>query len=119
VDQLGPNALGEALEPGRVPDCYLGLLLPPGPAGEPEPGTILVVAPAGLLHPRVPRAAGSLVYELLTGHPEREADLANHLRNRTSPARLGTWVAAIASVPQSWSTCPRTASAICVGTPIG
>jgi hypothetical protein len=70
-----------------VPDCYLGLLLPPGPAGEPEPGTILVVAPAGLLHPRVPRAAGSLVYELLTGHPEREAgelvlvaDLTGELR---------------------------------------
>jgi hypothetical protein len=28
VDQLGPNALGEVLEPGRVADCYLGLLLP-------------------------------------------------------------------------------------------
>jgi hypothetical protein len=54
VDQLGPNALGEVLEPGRVPDCYLGLLLPPGPAGEPEAGTILIVAPAALLHPRVP-----------------------------------------------------------------
>jgi hypothetical protein len=73
VDQLGPNALGEVLEPGRVPDCYLGLLLPPGPAGEPEAGTILIVAPAGLLHPRVPQPAGSLIYELLTGHPEREA----------------------------------------------
>jgi hypothetical protein len=46
VDQLGPNALGESLEPGRVADCYLGLLLPPGPAGEPEAGTILIVAPA-------------------------------------------------------------------------
>jgi hypothetical protein len=44
VDQLGPNALGETLEPGRVGDCYLGLLLPPGPAGEPEAGTILLVA---------------------------------------------------------------------------
>ena len=73
MDQLGPNALGEVLEPGRVADCYLGLLLPPGPAGEPEAGTVLVVAPAGLLHPRVPQPAGSLVYELLTGHPEREA----------------------------------------------
>jgi hypothetical protein len=28
VEQLGPNALGEVLEPGRVADCYLGLLLP-------------------------------------------------------------------------------------------
>jgi hypothetical protein len=73
VDQLGPNALGEVLEPGRVADCYLGLLLPPGSAGEPEAGTILIVAPAALLHPRVPQPEGSLVYELLTGHPERGA----------------------------------------------
>jgi hypothetical protein len=87
VDQLGPNALGEVLEPGRVADCYLGLLLPPGPAGEPEAGTILIVAPAALLHPRVPQPDGSLVYELLTGHPEREAgelvfvaDLTGELR---------------------------------------
>jgi hypothetical protein len=87
VDQLGPNALGEVLEPGRVPDCYLGLLLPPEPVGEPEAGTILIVAPAALLHPGVPQPAGSLVYELLTGHPEREprelvflADLTVELR---------------------------------------
>jgi hypothetical protein len=87
VDQLGPNALGEMLEPGRVADCYLGLLLPPGSAGEPEAGTILIVAPAALLHPRVPQPDGSLVYELLTGHPEREpgelvfvADLTGELR---------------------------------------
>jgi hypothetical protein len=73
VDQFGPNALGEVLEPGRVADCYLGLLLPPGPAGEPEAGTILIVASATLLHPRIPQPAGSLVYELLTGHQEREA----------------------------------------------
>jgi hypothetical protein len=37
VDQLGPNALGEVLEPGRVADCYLGLLLPPGPPANPSP----------------------------------------------------------------------------------
>jgi hypothetical protein len=87
VDQLGPNALGEVLEPGRVADCYLGLLLPPGPAGEPEAGTVLVVAPSTLLHPAVPQPAGSLVYQLLTGHPKREpgelvflADLAVELR---------------------------------------
>jgi hypothetical protein len=43
VTQLGVNAHGEVLEPGRVPDCYLGLLLPPGPAGEPEAGTVLVL----------------------------------------------------------------------------
>ena len=87
MDQLGPDALGEVLESGRVADCYLGLLLPPGPAGEPEAGTILIVTPAALLHPRVPQPDGSLVYELLTGHPEREsgelvfvADLTCELR---------------------------------------
>jgi hypothetical protein len=73
VDQLGPNALGKVLEPGSTNDCYLGLLLPAPGAGEPEAGTVLIVAPAALLHPRVPQPAGSLVYELLTGHPEREA----------------------------------------------
>jgi hypothetical protein len=72
VDQLGPNALGQVLEPGRVPDCYLGLLLPPGPVGEFEAGTILIVGPSTLLYPAVPQPAGSLVYALLTGHPERE-----------------------------------------------
>jgi hypothetical protein len=87
VDQLGANALGEVLEPGRVADCYLGLLLPPPPAGEPEAGTVLIVGPSTLLHPRVPQPAGSLVYELLTGHPERQlgelvfvADLTCELR---------------------------------------
>jgi hypothetical protein len=87
VDQLGPNALGEVPESGRVADCYLGLLLAPGPVGEPEAGTILLIAPAALLHPGVPQPAGSLVYDLLTGHPEREpgelvfvADLTGELR---------------------------------------
>jgi hypothetical protein len=87
VDQLGPNALGAVLEPGRVTDCYLGLLLPPGPIGEPEAGTILIIAPAALLHPRVPQPDGSLIHELLTGHPERAAgelvfvaDLTGELR---------------------------------------
>jgi hypothetical protein len=51
VDQLGPNALGEVIEPGRVADCYLGLLLVPGPAGELEAGTVLIVGPGALLHP--------------------------------------------------------------------
>jgi hypothetical protein len=37
VDQLGPNALGETLEPGRITDCYLGLLLPRDPQAEPRP----------------------------------------------------------------------------------
>jgi hypothetical protein len=96
VDQLGPNALGETLEPGRVTDCYLGLLLPPGPAGEPEAGTILIVAPAALLHPAVPQPAGSLVYELLTGHPEREAGELVFVADLTGELRVwpqDTWTA--------------------------
>ena len=84
--QLGRNAHGESLELGRVPDCYLGL---PLPAKEDEDGVagVLVVAPRWLLHPAVPQPAGSLVYELATGHPDRQpgelvvpADLAVELR---------------------------------------
>jgi hypothetical protein len=51
VAQLGANAHGEVLEPGRVPDCYLGLRLDPPATETPE---VLVVAPAALLHPAVP-----------------------------------------------------------------
>jgi hypothetical protein len=68
VGQLGDNAHGEVLEPGRVPDCYLGLRLDP-PAVE-APG-VLVVAPAALLHPAVPQPDGTVLYELVTGHPDR------------------------------------------------
>jgi hypothetical protein len=69
VGQLGANAQGEVLEPGRVPDCYLGLLL--DPPGQTEPAGLLVVAPAALLHPGVPQPDGTVLYELLTGHPGR------------------------------------------------
>jgi hypothetical protein len=85
VSQLGANALGEVLEPGRVADCYLGLRLDPADAAE-EAG-VLVVAPAALLHPHVPQPDGMLLYELLTGHPDRApwelvflADLTVELR---------------------------------------
>jgi hypothetical protein len=67
--QLGANALGEVLEPGRVPDCYLGLRL--DLPGQTEPAGVLVVAPASLLHPSVPQPDGTVLYELLTGHPDR------------------------------------------------
>jgi hypothetical protein len=96
VTQLGVNAHGEVLEPGWVLDCYLGLLLPPGPAGEPEAGTVLMVTPAGLLHPRVPQPAGSLIYELLTGHPERKAGDLAFLADLTGELRAwptDTWPA--------------------------
>jgi hypothetical protein len=69
VDQLGPNALGEVLAPGRVPDCYLGLLL----ADDAQGLGVLVVAPAALLHPAVPQPDGTVLYELVTGHPDRAA----------------------------------------------
>jgi hypothetical protein len=96
VDKFGPNALGETLAAGRVADCYLGLLLPPGPNGELEAGTVLVVAPAALLHPRVPQPEGSLVYELLTGHPERKAGELVFVADLTGELRAwpqDTWTA--------------------------
>jgi hypothetical protein len=85
VAQLGVNAHGEVLEAGRVPDCYLGLLLEQ--PGDQHPGRVLVVAPASLLHPAVPQPDGTLLYELVTGHPDRQpqelvflADLTVELR---------------------------------------
>jgi hypothetical protein len=85
VGQLGANAHGEVLEAGRVPDCYLGLLL--GLAEDGKGAGVLVVAPAALLHPCVPRPDGTVLYELLTGHPDRTpgqlvflADLTVELR---------------------------------------
>jgi hypothetical protein len=88
VRRLGPNAYGEQLQPGRVADCYLGILLDQ-PLAEiaPEPGRVLVVAPAALLHEEVPQPHGQVLYDLLTGHPDRAprelvflADLTVELR---------------------------------------
>jgi hypothetical protein len=85
VGQLGANAHGEVLEAGRVPDCYLGLLLEYADDG--QGAGVLVVAPAVLLHPCVPQPDGTVLYELLTGHPDRTprelvflADLTVELR---------------------------------------
>ena len=50
--QLGRNADGEVLEPGRVPDCYIDLLLDPTDH-DTEAAGVLVVTPAALLHPQV------------------------------------------------------------------
>jgi hypothetical protein len=84
VAQLSANAFGEVLEPGRVRDCYLGLRLDPD---DTEKAGVLVVAPAALLHPRVPQPDGTVLYELVTGHPDRTvhelvflADLTVELR---------------------------------------
>jgi hypothetical protein len=85
---LGPNGYGEYLQPGRVTDCYLGILLDQ-PLAEiaPEPGRVLVVAPAALLHREIPQPHGQMLYDLLTGHPDRAprdlvflADLTVELR---------------------------------------
>jgi hypothetical protein len=85
VSQLGANALGEVLVPGRVPDCYLGLRL--DPADDAQAAGVLVVAPAVLRHPVVLQPDGTVLFELLTGHPDRTphelvflADLAVELR---------------------------------------
>src|ERR687888_708753 len=85
VSELGPNAFGEPVEPGRA-DCYLGLPLTLNQDEEGQ-GGVLVVAPRWLLHPAVPQPSGSLVYELTTGHPDRQpgelvfpADLTAELR---------------------------------------
>jgi hypothetical protein len=88
VLRLGPNAYGEQLQPARVSDCYLGILLDQ-PLAElaPEPGSVLVVAPAALLVEQVPQPHGQVLHELLTGHPDRRpcelvflADLTVELR---------------------------------------
>jgi hypothetical protein len=86
VAQLGANAHGEVLEAGRVPDCYLGLRLDPTDH-DTEAAGVLVVAPAALLHPSVPQPDGTVLYELVTGHPDRApqelmflADLTVELR---------------------------------------
>jgi hypothetical protein len=95
VSQLGANALRELLEPGRVPDCYLGLRLDPDDHDQ-TAGVLVVVAPAALLHPAVPQPDGTLLYELLTGHPDRTlhelvfvADLTVELR--AWPTDTDTW----------------------------
>jgi hypothetical protein len=71
--------------PGRVPDCYLGLRL--ARAEDAQAAGVLVVAPAALLHPVVPQPDGTVLYELVTGHPDRTprelvflADLTVELR---------------------------------------
>ena len=85
MSELGANALGEVLVPGRVPDCFLGLRL--DPAGGTEAAGMLIVGPAVLLDPVVPQPDGTVLYELVTGHPDRTpeelvflADLAVELR---------------------------------------
>jgi hypothetical protein len=82
---------------------------------------VLVVAPVALLHPVVPQPDGTVLYELVTGHPDRTpqelvflADLAVELRawpatpgarsgwiRRRSPLRW--WPAGSAATCRPWS----------------
>jgi hypothetical protein len=90
---LGANAHGEVLEPGRVPDCYLGLRLDPVDHDTQAAG-VLVVAPAALLHPVVPQPDGTVLYELVTGHPDRAPRELVFLADLTVELRawpLDTW----------------------------
>jgi hypothetical protein len=88
VRRLGPNSTGEELSPGAVDDCYLGLLVDqPLAATLPTPGSLVVVGPSALLDSRVRQPDGQAVYDLLSGHPDRQprdlvfvADLAVELR---------------------------------------
>jgi hypothetical protein len=55
---------------------------------------VLVVAPAALLHPAVLETDGTLLYELLTGHPDREAHELVFVADLTVELRAwphGTW----------------------------
>ena len=51
---------------------YLGILRDQ-PLAEiaPEPGRVLVVTPAALLHEQIPQPHGQVLYDLVTGHPDR------------------------------------------------
>jgi hypothetical protein len=94
VGLLGPNADGELPQPGRVPDCYLGLRL--DSAGHNQPAGVLVVAPAALLHPHVPQPDGTVLYELVTGHPDQAAHELVFVADLTCELRAwpsGTWTA--------------------------
>jgi hypothetical protein len=110
VRQLGANAHGETLEPGRVPDCYLGLLL--DPPDDRHTGTVLVVAPTALLLPSILQPDGTVLYELLTGHPDRVPNALVFLPDLTVELRAwptDTWAkvgidpqAAAAAVVAGW-----------------
>ncbi len=94
---FGPNADGEQLQPGRVGDCYLAILLDQ-PLAElaPEPSSVLVVAPAALLHQQIPQPDGQVLYQLVTGHPDRAPRDLTFLADLTAELRAWpqqTWTA--------------------------
>jgi len=42
-----------------------------------EPGRVLVVAPAALLHEQIPQPDGQVLYELVSGYPDLHELLAD------------------------------------------
>jgi hypothetical protein len=50
---------------------------------------VLVVAPAALLHSEIPQPHGQVLYELLTGHPDRAPHELVFLADLT--VELGAW----------------------------
>ena len=75
-----------------MPDCYLGLLSPADDGD--RTAEVVVVAPAALLHPSVPQPDGTLLYALLTGHPDRQPQDLLFLADLTMELRAwppGTW----------------------------
>jgi hypothetical protein len=105
-----------------VPDCQLGLRLDPADH-DTEAAGVLVVAPAALLHPVVPQPDGTMLYELLMGHPDRAAhelvfmaDLTMELRAWPSDtwakldvdpqATVGAVIAACAAATSTASSSP-------------
>jgi hypothetical protein len=91
VRRLGPNSFGEELTPGAVADCCQGLVDQPLAATLPAPGSLLVVGPAALLHPKVRQPDGRAVYDLVTGHPARTpgAGVPGRPGGGASPPRPG------------------------------
>jgi len=70
---FGSNLFGESLAPGRVTRLGFGFVVDQPLAHIPLlPGSLLLVGPAALLHPKAPRRAGRILYDLLTGHPDRD-----------------------------------------------
>jgi hypothetical protein len=79
---------------------------------------VLVISPLALLRPAAPQPEGTLVYELVTGHPDREPREPRKPRELVFPADLavelrawpyGTWArlgvdlqAAAAAVIAAW-----------------
>ena len=68
---MAPTPTASSSSPA-VADCYLAILLDQ-PVAElaPELGSVFVVPPAPLLHSGIPQPDGQVLYELVTGHPDR------------------------------------------------